>query len=119
MAQGPPIFKASTSADDCEWPCSRAASRRIENSEGGRTTPPLCFFVALRFRRAPRRHGGQAPRPSPNREPVVSIKRLRGRKEGEVQGGGVDVPYKVRSGSQRRRRVEANGSRSSPPEITR
>ena len=73
----------------------------IENSEGGRTTPSVVAFTASGERLVGTVAKRQAVTNPQNT--IFSIKRFMGRKEAEVQRGGVDRPLQGRLRSQRRR----------------
>ncbi len=88
----------------------------LENSEGGRTTPSVVAFTDSGERLV----GTVAKRQSvmnPERT-VFSIKRFMGRKEAEVKEEERIVPYAVVAGENGDVRVEIDGKKYSPPEIS-
>ena len=88
----------------------------IQNSEGQRTTPSIVGFVTKGERLV-----GQPAKNQMITNPentVHSVKRLMGRKWGEVSEEISLVPYKVIKDSSGSARVEINGKAYSPPEIS-
>jgi molecular chaperone DnaK len=88
----------------------------IPNQEGGRTTPSVVGFA-----KSGERLAGQVAKRQAVTNPentIYSIKRFMGRRYGEVAEEMKLVPYKVLSGDHGDARVEANGKRYSPPEIS-
>ena len=88
----------------------------IENAEGGRTTPSVVAFT----QGGERLVGTVAKRQAVTnpQNTIFSIKRFMGRKEAEVQRGGVDRPVQGRRGPERRRgrrgrRQDSTGRRRS------
>ncbi len=88
----------------------------IPNQEGGRTTPSIVAFT----KNGERLVGTVAKRQAvTNAENTVySIKRFMGRRHNEVSEEMKLVPYKVASGENSDARVEINGKRYSPPEVS-
>ena len=88
----------------------------IPNQEGGRTTPSIVAFT----KNGERLVGTVAKRQAvTNAENTIySIKRFMGRHHNEVSEEMKLVPYKVASGENNDARVEINGKRYSPPEIS-
>src|SRR6204780_198450 len=88
----------------------------IQNQEGGRTTPPVVAFT----KSGERLVGTVAKRQSVTNpeNTVYSIKRFMGRRFSEVSEETKLVPYKVVAGENGDARVEINGKRYSPPEIS-
>jgi len=88
----------------------------IPNQEGGRTTPSVVGFT----KSGERLVGTVAKRQSVTNpeNTVYSIKRFMGRRFSEVSEEMKLVPYKVVSGENGDARVEINGKRYSPPEIS-
>ena len=88
----------------------------IPNQEGGRTTPSVVGFT-----KSGERLVGQVAKRQSVTNPentVYSIKRFMGRRFSEVSEEMKLVPYKVVSGENGDARVEINGKRYSPPEIS-
>jgi molecular chaperone DnaK len=88
----------------------------IPNQEGGRTTPSVVGFT-----KAGERLVGQVAKRQAVTNPentVYSIKRFMGRRFSEVSEEMKLVPYKVVAGENGDARVEINGKRYSPPEIS-
>jgi molecular chaperone DnaK len=88
----------------------------IPNQEGGRTTPSVVAFT----KNGERLVGTVAKRQSVTNpeNTVYSIKRFMGRRFNEVSEEMKLVPYKVVAGENGDARVEINGKRYSPPEIS-
>jgi molecular chaperone DnaK len=88
----------------------------IPNQEGGRTTPSVVAFT----KSGERLVGTVAKRQSVTNpeNTVYSIKRFMGRRFNEVSEEMKLVPYKVVPGENGDARVEINGKRYSPPEIS-
>src|SRR5579863_5064879 len=88
----------------------------IPNQEGGRTTPSVVGFT----KNGERLVGTVAKRQSVTNpeNTVYSIKRFMGRRFNEVSEEMKLVPYKVVAGENGDARVEINGKRYSPPEIS-
>jgi molecular chaperone DnaK len=88
----------------------------IPNQEGGRTTPSVVAFTKTGERLV----GTVAKRQSVTNpeNTVYSIKRFMGRRFNEVSEEMKLVPYKVVAGENGDARVEINGKRYSPPEIS-
>jgi molecular chaperone DnaK len=88
----------------------------IPNQEGGRTTPSVVGFT-----KSGERLVGQVAKRQSVTNPentVYSIKRFMGRRFNEVSQEMKLVPYKVVTGENGDARVEINGKRYSPPEIS-
>ncbi|HTA67473.1 MAG TPA: molecular chaperone DnaK [Bryobacteraceae bacterium] len=88
----------------------------IPNQEGGRTTPSVVGFT-----KSGERLVGQVAKRQSVTNPentVYSIKRFMGRKFSEVSQEMKLVPYKVVAGENGDARVEINGKKYSPPEIS-
>jgi molecular chaperone DnaK len=88
----------------------------IPNQEGGRTTPSIVGFT-----KSGERLVGQVAKRQSVTNPentIYSIKRFMGRRFNEVNEEMKLVPYKVVSGENGDARVEINGKRYSPPEIS-
>src|SRR5215467_1128821 len=88
----------------------------IANQEGSRTTPSVVAFT-----KSGERLAGQVAKRQAVTNPentIYSIKRFMGRRYNEVAEEMKLVPYKVISGENGDARVEANGKRYSPPEIS-
>jgi molecular chaperone DnaK len=88
----------------------------IPNQEGGRTTPSVVGFT-----KSGERLVGQVAKRQSVTNPentVYSIKRFMGRRFNEVAQEMKLVPYKVIAGENGDARVEINGKRYSPPEIS-
>jgi len=88
----------------------------IPNQEGGRTTPSVVGFT-----KSGERLVGQVAKRQSVTNPentVYSIKRFMGRRYNEVSEEMKLVPYKVVAGENSDARVEINGKRYSPPEIS-
>src|SRR5437660_9538669 len=88
----------------------------IPNQEGGRTTPSVVAFTKSGERLVGQVAKRQAVTNAENT--VYSIKRFMGRRYNEVNEEMKLVPYKVVSGENSDARVEINGKRYSPPEIS-
>src|ERR1700683_1596431 len=88
----------------------------VPNQEGGRTTPSVVAFTKTGERLV----GTVAKRQSVTNpeNTVYSIKRFMGRRFSEVSEEMKLVPYKVVAGENGDARVEINGKRYSPPEIS-
>jgi molecular chaperone DnaK len=88
----------------------------IPNQEGGRTTPSVVAFT----KSGERLVGTVAKRQSVTNpeNTVYSIKRFMGRRFNEVSEEMKLVPYKIVAGENGDARVEINGKRYSPPEIS-
>jgi molecular chaperone DnaK len=88
----------------------------IPNQEGGRTTPSVVGFT-----KSGERLVGQVAKRQSVTNPentVYSIKRFMGRRFSEVSEETKLVPYKVVAGENSDARVEINGKKYSPPEIS-
>jgi len=88
----------------------------IPNQEGGRTTPSVVAFT-----KSGERLVGQVAKRQSVTNPentVYSIKRFMGRRFSEVSEETKLVPYKVVAGENGDARVEINGKKYSPPEIS-
>src|SRR6202035_1151875 len=88
----------------------------IPNQEGGRTTPSVVGFAKNGERLV-----GQVAKRQPDTHPentVDSIKRVMGRGFDEVSEEMKLVPYKVVRGDGDDARVDINGKKYSPPEIS-
>ncbi len=88
----------------------------IPNQEGGRTTPSVVGFA-----KSGERLVGQVAKRQAVTNPentIYSIKRFMGRRFGEVTEEMKLVPYKAGAGEGGDARVEAQGKRYSPPEIS-
>ncbi len=88
----------------------------IPNQEGGRTTPSVVGFTKSGERLVGTVAKRQAVTNPENT--VYSIKRFMGRRFNEVSEEMKLVPYKVVAGENGDARVEINGKRYSPPEIS-
>ncbi len=88
----------------------------IPNQEGGRTTPSVVGFA-----KSGERLVGQVAKRQAVTNPentVYSIKRFMGRRVSEVTEEMTMVPYKVVAGENSDARIEIQGRRYSPPEIS-
>jgi molecular chaperone DnaK len=88
----------------------------IPNQEGGRTTPSVVAFT-----KSGERLVGQVAKRQSVTNPentIYSIKRFMGRRYSEVSEETKLVPYKVVAGENGDARVEINGKKYSPPEIS-
>jgi molecular chaperone DnaK len=88
----------------------------IPNQEGSRTTPSVVGFA-----KGGERLVGQVAKRQAVTNPentIYSIKRFMGRRYDEVSEESKLVPYKVTKGDQGDARVEINGKKMSPPEIS-
>src|ERR1700757_4779098 len=88
----------------------------IVNQEGGRTTPSVVGFAKNGERLVGQVAKRQAVTNPENT--VYSIKRFMGRRYDEVSEESKLVPYKVVRGESNDARVEVNGKKQSPPEIS-
>jgi molecular chaperone DnaK len=88
----------------------------IPNQEGGRTTPSVVGFTKTSERLVGQVAKRQAVTNAENT--VYSIKRFMGRRFNEVTEEMKLVPYKVVSGENNDARVEIQGKKYSPPEIS-
>jgi molecular chaperone DnaK len=88
----------------------------IPNQEGGRTTPSVVAFTKSGERLVGTVAKRQAVTNAENT--VYSIKRFMGRRHNEVNQEMKLVPYKIVSGENSDARVELNGKKYSPPEIS-
>ncbi|HYO82616.1 MAG TPA: molecular chaperone DnaK [Bryobacteraceae bacterium] len=88
----------------------------IANQEGGRTTPSVVGFT-----KSGERLVGQVAKRQAVTNPentIYSIKRFMGRRHNEVGDETKLVPYKVVGGDNGDARVEAQGKKLSPPEVS-
>jgi molecular chaperone DnaK len=88
----------------------------IANQEGSRTTPSVVAFT-----KSGERLVGQVAKRQAITNPentIFSIKRFMGRRSNEVSEEMKMVPYKVTSGDHGDARVDINGKKLSPPEIS-
>src|SRR5246127_1935160 len=88
----------------------------IANQEGGRTTPSVVAFTKSGERLVGQVAKRQAVTNAENT--VYSIKRFMGRRYDEVSQETKLVPYKVLAGDSSDARVDINGKKYSPPEIS-
>ncbi|HVT94478.1 MAG TPA: molecular chaperone DnaK [Bryobacteraceae bacterium] len=88
----------------------------IPNQEGGRTTPSIVGFAKSGERLVGTVAKRQAVTNPENT--IYSIKRFMGRRYSEVGEETKLVPYKVVAGENGDARVEANGKKNPPPEIS-
>src|SRR5881394_4548774 len=88
----------------------------IANQEGGRTTPSVVAFTKSNERLVGQVAKRQAVTNAENT--IYSIKRFMGRRSDEVSEEMKMVPYKVVRGDNNDARVEINGKKYSPPEIS-
>ena len=88
----------------------------IENAEGARTTPSVVAFAPSGERLVGAIAKRQAVTNSKNT--VSSIKRFMGRKEAEVKEEESIVPYQVVAGPGGDARIQVEGKKHSPPEIS-
>ncbi len=88
----------------------------IPNQEGGRTTPSVVGFAKNGERLVGQVAKRQAVTNPENT--IYSIKRFMGRRFNEVTEESKMVPYKAISGDNGDARVESNGKKYSPPEIS-
>ncbi len=88
----------------------------IPNQEGGRTTPSVVAFT-----KGGERLVGQVAKRQSVTNPentIYSIKRFMGRRLSEVSEEMKLMPYKIVSGDNSDARVDINGKKNSPPEIS-
>jgi molecular chaperone DnaK len=88
----------------------------IDNEEGARTTPSVVAYTADGERIV-----GQAARRQAITNPantIFSVKRFMGMKLNEIKAEATKVPYSIESGPEGGCRINVNGKKLSPPEIS-